>query len=978
MSSTDLYKLEKAATETGLFDAEWYVSQYPDVGWSGMQPFKHFMLYGYVMERDPSANFNTASYLKDHSNLTPGRDNPLEHCLRRLTAEKTVDAQTIDMRRNDAAVDLGNRRLDGYHPSKDMHGTPISLQPKPCFEFSGHNVFKQPQSGGLVLPYVCSRRCELGFHPSLGIHLHLHYPNLLGEFTKFLANIEFRFALFVSVTEQSIVSKVRTALTLSLPNANIVVQYFPNRGRDIAPFICGFGKQLSGFEIVAHIHSKVSPHNKAKADWRRQLLVNLLGSTSLIDSVMRQFRGGRNIGMMFPFYHHSLMGQISWGTNYEVCSNLADRLNLSISRDRMQLFPAGSMFWARSDALKSLLTSDLSFDDFPGESGQVDGTPAHGIERLFGEIVKQSGFDLVQIRSDKPHNLTTYYPKRWPYQQSKKVSDVIIEYQARRKKGNKIVVFTALTGNYEEPVIHEQLDADFDYVIFSDCEIDSFGFWQVRPIDYWHPEKVRMARRIKTNPHVYLDGYDLAVWIDANVIIRGDLKKYISKLKLQSDTPLAGVPHPLRSCLYDEARAVIQSGKDPSGRVERQIQHYQAVGFPKRHGLIETNFMVIDLTHPSTERIMSQWWSEINRFSHRDQISLNYVLWKNKLSWVPLFEENRSLRDSSDFAYLGHGPNSGYLRANLRGVKHREAAPLEGFTGRATEEVREHPQAVPVDIVVCVHNALEETTACLGSVLEARRKGDRIIIVDDGSYSDTASFLAAFCNKHGATLIRNDPPANGYCVSANTGMKAGQNPYFLLLNSDTILTRDALQQMLRIALSYPNTGIVGPLSNAASTQSIPDIQSTASQTAVNQLPPSISIADMNRLCQEWSKDQPVPCVPLVHGFCQLIKRKAYLEIGGFDQESFPHGYGEENDFCFRVADAGFDLRVATSAFVFHSKSASYKDDERRQQLMFSGAQALKRKHGEERVRQAVQIMENHPILRAMRRKARIHFERNSK
>ena len=45
-------------------------------------------------------------------------------------------------------------------------------------------------------------------------------------------------------------------------------------------------------------------------------------------------------------------------------------------------FAAGTMFFARVDALKPLLSLGLTDDDFDIESGQVDGTIAHAIERI--------------------------------------------------------------------------------------------------------------------------------------------------------------------------------------------------------------------------------------------------------------------------------------------------------------------------------------------------------------------------------------------------------------------------------------------------------------------------------------------------------------------------------------------------------------------------------------------------------------------
>jgi len=131
---------------------------------------------------------------------------------------------------------------------------------------------------------------------------------------------------------------------------------------------------------------------------------------------------------------------------------------------------------------------------------------------------------------------------------------------------------------------------------------------------------------------------------------------------------------------------------------------------------------------------------------------------------------------------------------------------------------------------------------------------------------------------------------------------------------------------------------------------------------------------MDRWCEEWTVGSILPKVPLIHGFCFGIKRQVMDRIGLFDEENFPDGYGEENDYCFRATDAGFDLAVATHTYVFHAKSQSYPADERIR-LMSAGMTALKAKHGAERVERAVLTMNSNPILQVFRDRTRTRYHR---
>ena len=66
---------------SALFDASWYVAQYPDVGYVDLDPVIHFVRYGGYMGRNPGPNFDTAKYLAANPQLNGSDINPLAHFL---------------------------------------------------------------------------------------------------------------------------------------------------------------------------------------------------------------------------------------------------------------------------------------------------------------------------------------------------------------------------------------------------------------------------------------------------------------------------------------------------------------------------------------------------------------------------------------------------------------------------------------------------------------------------------------------------------------------------------------------------------------------------------------------------------------------------------------------------------------------------------------------------------------------------------
>lgn len=69
------------------FDAEWYVTEYPDVANAGIDPAEHYLRHGAPERRDPGPMFNTDAYLRDHPELVDSGINPLLHFLRSRSAQ---------------------------------------------------------------------------------------------------------------------------------------------------------------------------------------------------------------------------------------------------------------------------------------------------------------------------------------------------------------------------------------------------------------------------------------------------------------------------------------------------------------------------------------------------------------------------------------------------------------------------------------------------------------------------------------------------------------------------------------------------------------------------------------------------------------------------------------------------------------------------------------------------------------------------
>lgn len=278
------------------------------------------------------------------------------------------------------------------------------------------------------------------------------------------------------------------------------------------------------------------------------------------------------------------------------------------------------------------------------------------------------------------------------------------------------------------------------------------------------------------------------------------------------------------------------------------------------------------------------------------------------------------------------------------------------------------------DVIVCVHNACDDVDACIRSIINYSTSVDKIIVVDDYSGEKTVNMLASYQRLYPELIeITRTNEQSGYTKAANIGLKLSRANVKTLLNSDTLVTKGWADKIVARLNADPMIGVLGPLSNAASHQSVPSSAASETQTAVNGLPDGVTAEDINEFCEKESINiQIAPYTPLVHGFCMSITARCLETIGYFDEESFPRGYGEENDFCIRAQDAGFALAVTLDTYIYHSKSKSYPS-EQRVKLMNDGWSALVNKHGKRRLQHAIKTMETHPHLIKMRDKVRQKF-----
>ena len=225
------------------------------------------------------------------------------------------------------------------------------------------------------------------------IIIHLYYPDTADEILQYIENKEMvdYFVTMPNHIDPEVIHKFCRS------KCNTYITLMQNKGRDILPFITILNKVSAlGYELLLKIHSKKSLHIKGGESLRLTLLNELLGRISSVD-ITKYFENDPKLGFITPKNSIlSLSNPDYLENNQKHLLGLLNKIgcgSLPLSFD----FIAGSMFWARVHALQPILQLDLNETDFEEELGQLDGTMAHAVERLFLILSKQSGYTFATL-----------------------------------------------------------------------------------------------------------------------------------------------------------------------------------------------------------------------------------------------------------------------------------------------------------------------------------------------------------------------------------------------------------------------------------------------------------------------------------------------------------------------------------------------------------------------------------------------------
>jgi len=223
-----------------------------------------------------------------------------------------------------------------------------------------------------------------------------------------------------------------------------------------------------------------------------------------------------------------------------------------------------------------------------------------------------------------------------------------------------------------------------------------------------------------------------------------------------------------------------------------------------------------------------------------------------------------------------------------------------------------------IDIIIISYNTCNLLQSCINSIYETSFDlVNNIIVVDNNSTDGTVEIIKK--NYPDVKLICNEKNY-GYAKAVNIGFNNTNSDLVLVSNSDVVYLENSIINLILTFKEVDNCGVCGPLQlfpNGTYQRSYGDIPSIS--LALKDLTLITHIQEKYRKLFPYASNK-IKKVPYIDGAVMLIKRDAFNQVNGFDEDYF--FYTEEADFCYRLFKRNYLIIHNPKSKVIHYRGAT--------------------------------------------------------
>lgn len=228
-----------------------------------------------------------------------------------------------------------------------------------------------------------------------------------------------------------------------------------------------------------------------------------------------------------------------------------------------------------------------------------------------------------------------------------------------------------------------------------------------------------------------------------------------------------------------------------------------------------------------------------------------------------------------------------------------------------------------LSIVIVNYRTFDLTRDTINSVLEYSHPFSyEIIVVDNASGDDSLARLKDCFNNKVKFIASKEN--NGFAAGNNQALREATGDYILLLNSDTVVWQNCLEEVYDYMENHDDVGACGcrvrledgELDKACK-RTFPNVKNSFFRLFHI---PNRSKDDNYNLTD--LPDDEVYEIDCLTGAFMFIRKEALDEVGLLDETFFM--YGEDIDLCYRIKQAGWKIVYHGKSSITHLKGASSK------------------------------------------------------
>lgn len=208
----------------------------------------------------------------------------------------------------------------------------------------------------------------------------------------------------------------------------------------------------------------------------------------------------------------------------------------------------------------------------------------------------------------------------------------------------KVAIYRVVLGSYDRVIEDNISGAEYDLFLFTDSVQSGFSNYQRVMLPTAEKPAIK-NRELKINVPELLQGYDVVIYLDANIQICRNIDDVIEDF-LKSDADFGFFKHPYSENMEDEIRAIRATGKAEADLIFKELEVLRGSYGQRGRTPLTDNSIILRRNYSKWEQFATEWYYYVKNFTGRDQLSLSFLREKHKVneylfSWSPRTVSNK-------------------------------------------------------------------------------------------------------------------------------------------------------------------------------------------------------------------------------------------------------------------------------------------------------------------------------------------------